>query len=278
MEKALQPTRYNDVNEVLRDFVACIQALLGGQENHFYGLYLYGSLALGDFDPGHSDIDFIVVTTSELSAERIAALREMHARFANSSSPWAKRIEVAYIPREALNHLAPTEARYPQLEKGGELNMDHLEIGWIFQLYTLREYGVSVVGPSLRALIAPIDPTAMRRAVIAIPQMWLDDKEHDPTWLPWLRERENQAFVVLTLCRLLYTLGTADVASKPAAAHWCQQTLGEPWSALIGDAPTNQHRSGLISADEEAATIGLLQYTYERYWLWSSQAGTTRDK
>ena len=59
-------------------------ALLDGAREvlreRFVGLYLYGSLATGDFSVGTSDIDFAVVTEGELSDAQVAALGAMHAR------------------------------------------------------------------------------------------------------------------------------------------------------------------------------------------------------
>ena len=63
MNRSLFPTPHPGVNLALRELTARIQAILGGR---FSGLYLYGSLALGDFDPCSSDIDLIVVTGPEL--------------------------------------------------------------------------------------------------------------------------------------------------------------------------------------------------------------------
>ena len=48
------PTAYPDVNAVLAELSASVQTVLG---HHFVGMYLYGSLALGDFNPRSSDID-----------------------------------------------------------------------------------------------------------------------------------------------------------------------------------------------------------------------------
>ncbi len=45
------PTPYPDVNAVLHRLLAEVQAVLG---ERFVGLYLYGSLAGGDFDPDTS--------------------------------------------------------------------------------------------------------------------------------------------------------------------------------------------------------------------------------
>ena len=70
------PTPYPDVNAVLHELLAGVQAILG---DHFVGLYLHGSLAIGDFNPHRSDIDFVVVTAGELPDEMLPALEAMHA-------------------------------------------------------------------------------------------------------------------------------------------------------------------------------------------------------
>jgi hypothetical protein len=53
--------------------------------------------------------------------------------------------------------------------------------------------------------------------------------------------RGSQSYTVLTLCRMLYTLQTGEVASKPAAARWAQAALGPAWAPLIERALANRH-------------------------------------
>ena len=193
MREPHYPTPHADVNRVLRDLLAQVQPILG---THFVGMYLSGSLALGDFDPQSSDIDMVIVTDVELSGDLFAALHDLHAHFDESRSPWAAKVEAVYIPLEDLRHSAPTPAQYPQIEKGRMLFLDHLESGWIFHCYTLREHGVIVAGPDPHTLINPVDPDAMRRAAATIAEIWLEQAQHDPGWLTWLHPRKHQAFVV----------------------------------------------------------------------------------
>ena len=254
-------TPYADVNAVLHDFAARIRAILG---SHFLGMYLYGSLALGDFDPHSSDIDFIVVTDAEIADDLFMALQEMHAHFDESGSPWAAKVEAAYIPQGALRHSAPTSAQYPQIEKGRSLARDHLEIGWAFQCYTLREHGVVVLGPDPRTLIDPVDPHDIRRAVVAITSGWLEGARHDPAWLVWLQHRSAQAFIVLTLCRFLYTLDSGTVAPKAVAAQWAQKALGQRWAELIERSLAGQHDESETPDSDVDDTVALIQYTVER--------------
>lgn len=261
LDEPPQPTPYADVNLALRDVLASARAILG---ERFVGMYLYGSLALGDFDPRGSDIDVVVVTDAALSDGLFAALRDMHARFDASGSPWARKIEAAYIPRDALRPDAPTAARYPQIEKGGTLVLDHLESGWVVQCYTLRKHGVVVAGPDPRALIDPIDPRDLQRAAAVHAVIWAEQARHDSNWLAWVRRRENGSFVVLTLCRMLYTLDTGTVASKPVAARWAQGAVDKRWAALIERALAGQHEGGDASDADVHDTVALVEYTVER--------------
>ncbi len=228
---------------------------------------MYGSLAVGDFDPHTSDIDFIVVTETGLTESLILQLQEMHAAFDRSGAHWSGRIEAVYLPREALNHAAPTSARYPQVEKGTALFQAPLEIGWAFQRLALRTYGVVVCGPELAGWIDPVDPADMRRAAAAITGEWLDGSRRDPAWIAWVRVRSSQAFVVLTLCRLLYSLERGGIASKPAAACWAIETLGSHWEALIRRSLAGQHDGQEITNSELEETLAFLDYANERMLL-----------
>jgi hypothetical protein len=45
--------------------------------------------------------------------------------------------------------------------------------------------------------------------------------------------RWAQPFVVLSYCRMLHTLHTGRVGSKPAGARWAQRALASRWTSLI---------------------------------------------
>ncbi len=255
-------TEYDDVNAVVAWFLTRTRALLGTE---FVGMYLYGSLALGDFDPVNSDIDFVVVTESMLEPRAIDALRDIHAAFDQSGSSRVGRIEAVYSDRAGMRTFPTTNTAYPQVETNRTLLIEPLEMGWIFQCHTLRRCGVVVAGPPPTTLIPPLDPDAIRRAAAPIARMWQRVAIEDPDWLPWLRERDAQSFVVLTLCRILYTVERADVASKPGAARWAQQFLDDSWSPLIANALTGKYARDTISATEERQTLALIDYTVERF-------------
>jgi hypothetical protein len=95
--------------------------------DHFIGMYLYGSLAMGDFNKNTSDIDFIVITDAEVSEIEFHQLHALHERFYSSDSLWSKKIEAAYIAKKELGNYGKTITLYPQIEKGRQLTKDKLE-------------------------------------------------------------------------------------------------------------------------------------------------------
>lgn len=127
-----------------------------------------------------------------------------------------------------MNHRWPGAERYPQLEKDRPISLEPLEIGWPFQRLSLREYGIPIAGPLPKEFVDPVNPDDLRRSVAVVTREWQQALREDPTWLPWAREAFP--FIVLTLCRCLYSLAKGGVASKPRAGRWMQERLAPRWS------------------------------------------------
>src|SRR5262245_21711316 len=174
-------------------------------------MYLYGSLSLGDFDPASSDVDFLVVTAEDLPREALERLRQLHADLAASGLPYAARLEGSYIPRAALRHFDPSNARHPTIGTDWPFRVEEHGRNWILERAIVRERGVVVAGPSPATLIDPVSPEELRAAICEqILGVWrtrADDED-------WLRPKAYQAFSVLTLCRALYALQHGSLVSK----------------------------------------------------------------
>jgi predicted nucleotidyltransferase len=243
------PTPYADINQVLQVFLGEVQAALG---KYFVGLYLYGSLASGDFVPARSDIDFLVVTTGELPARTVSALESMHTRLWAAGSKWALKLEGTYITQAALRHYNSDDGPFPCVNEGKFYLARH-ESDWVLQRHILRESGAVLAGPDIRLLIDPVSPEDVCAGVLGYLREW---------WLPMLQNpqrlqsREYQAYATLSMCRALYTLQYGRVASKTESARWAQQTLGIRWTGLIDRAlawPEGEQ------SDEMAETIEFIQ-------------------
>jgi hypothetical protein len=80
-----------------------------------------------------------------------------------------------------------------------------------------------------------------------------------------MKDRGYQSYMVLTLCRILYTLQYGTVVSKPAAVRWAQSTLAERWLPLIGRAWTARHDpESEPSSEDVTETLEFIRYTLER--------------
>jgi 8-oxo-dGTP pyrophosphatase MutT (NUDIX family) len=251
------PTPYAEVNALLFELLAGARGVLGA---HFVGMYLYGSLAVGDFAPDNSDIDFVVVTEDELPGEQLRALQLLHARLARGPSKWAKELEGSYIPRRALRRYDPRRARHPHIDRGqDELRVEQHDSDWIVQRYSLREHGVSLAGPDIKTLIDPISADQLRRGVRELLQTW---------WAPMLDDVTRllspgyRTYAILTMCRMLYTLEHGTIVSKPAAALWAQTALDRRWTPLIRQALASPREPLPENLNE---TLGLLRHTLERW-------------
>ena len=254
MTAQANPTPYPDINAVLHLLLTSVQAALG---DHFVGMYLHGSLASGDFDPQRSDIDFVVVTAGALPSALIPALAALHTRMIDSGMQWATKLEGTYFPQQALRRYAPSDALYPSLNEGSFYMGGHGS-DWVIQSHILREQGIVLAGPAQRSLIDPVAPDDLRRAMRELLREWWAPMLHDTARL---RSNEYQAYVILTMCRALYTLETGAVVSKPVAARWAQAALGARRAALIERALA--WRPGM-PLDMLAETLGMIQHTLER--------------
>jgi predicted nucleotidyltransferase len=254
MEVLDQPTPYADVNLVLQELLESARPILGEQ---FVGMYLYGSLASGDFDPETSDIDFVVVTNGNLPAETVAQLQGMHARLHADDPRWARKLEGAYLPQSDLRRYDPASMPYPFLNEG-RFYMAAQGSDWVIQRHVLREQGVMVAGPRIRDMIDPVRPDDLRRAVLGVLHEWWAPILEDPAFI---REGGHQAFAVLTMCRALYTLEHGAIASKPVCAGWAKGSLGAQWEALITWALSWSHGR---QPDRKLETLAFVKFTLER--------------
>ncbi len=221
------PTPYPGVNALVHKLLSEVQDILGDQ---FVAMYLYGSLATGDFDPPRSDVDFVVVTENELGDNLVERLQAMHARIAASDSPWATELEGSYLPRHATRRFEPANARYPMIDRGGGLRVEQHHSDSVIRLHILYERGVVVAGPPPRTLIDPVPTEELRQAVLELVYGWWAPMLDDPARL---RSRGYQDYAVLTMCRVLYTLRHGTVVSKPFAARWAQATLDSRWFPIV---------------------------------------------
>jgi len=253
-------TPYPDVNAILRELLPRVRAALG---ENFVGMYLFGSLVAGDFDPRRSDVDILVVSVSSVSIDQFAALQAVHQDLAVSDTEWSTEVEAYYLTRAALQRDDPSFGEHVKVNRGsGVLEPLHRDSGWLIQGHILREFGVALAGPDPKTLVDPVGPDDLRQAAAAGVREWLESLLADPSEL---RRPGFHTYVVLTLCRVLYTIANDDVASKPIAGRWAQSALGKSWTELIARALAWRkdlpETASSVSDRDLVKTLDLIRYT-----------------
>lgn len=221
------PTRFGDLNAVLCELTTSARAILGA---NFCAAYLQGSFALGDADT-HSDVDFVIVTHDELSDEHLAALQRMHARIHALDVPWAKHLEGSYIPKDRLRRVDPSRAQFLYLDNGASELVWDSHCNTAVVRWTLREHGIVLAGPEPQSLIEPVSSTQLRAEALAGVREYSDWAPEPTSAGPM--SRWKRPYLVLTFCRLLFTLAEGYVTSKREAGEWALRTLGAEWEGLV---------------------------------------------
>ncbi|MCA9906220.1 MAG: DUF4111 domain-containing protein [Anaerolineae bacterium] len=251
------PTPYPDANAVLDLLLSGSREIFGAR---LIGMYLYGSLATGDFDPATSDVDFVVVTDAPLDAEVFAQVGALHRRIAASGLKLARKLEGAYTSPQTLRRFDPTDSPsfYYNEDHEDKLSVSQLGGDWIIQRHVLREHGVVISGPPLKPMIDPVSPDAIREAVRELLGGWWASMLTDATFL---QPDAYQVFAVKTMCRALYTLEHGAITSKPDSVRWALAHIDAAWHLLITAALDWQPGS---TFDRLPQTLAFITYTLDR--------------
>ena len=257
--KSCGPTPFRELNEVLARLVAGIIEILGP---NLVGVYLQGSFAVGDFDE-HSDLDFIVLIESDLTALNVDLLNELHLKSYNLNFEWAKHLEGSYFPRHILTEEPGQPVWYldhghTTLERSAHCNT-HV-VRWI-----LVHHGIALHGPPASAVYLHVSDDALRTEILQTLLGWGQEILNNPKGYA---NRFYQGFIVLSYCRMLQDLEQGIVSSKKAGADWAKANLPVEWHGLIDRAWSCRPNPALsvkapANAEDFAATLDFVRFTTE---------------
>jgi Domain of unknown function (DUF4111) len=222
---ATPPTAFPELNELLAELVGRVESILG---DNFVGAYLAGSFALGAGDL-QSDCDFLMVTRDRVTAEQERALRVLHDEVPTRSGHWSRHLEGSYAPKADLETLAAVGRQWLYVDHGWRemqwsTHCNTEDVRWV-----LREHGITLAGADPREFVRRVSADALRSRMRPLIESFLPDllswTSFDIAW--------SQRYAVTTLCRMLYTLDTGEVASKPAALEWAKHALPPVWHDLF---------------------------------------------
>jgi predicted nucleotidyltransferase len=225
-----------------------IKSILGEK---LAGLYLEGSLVLGDFDPKTSDIDLLAALREEVDDREFEALKRMHAEIVERYPQWDDRIEVCYISLEALKSVKTRQSQIVNISPGEPIHRLETKKEWVMNWYLTREKSKTIFGPSPKTIIEPISKEEFVQSVKVHAQGW-------DSWVEGMKNRYAQSYAILTLCRALYSYRTGDQVSKKRAGEWAKRQLPE-WAGVIQNG-LDWKEAGKDTGEDESNYLKTVQF------------------
>ena len=208
------------------------------------GFYLVGSVALGDFQPGRSDIDFVAVLTQALDAAELDRLRSLQRRLyleslvvAVRDRRWPLVCNGAFVRQADLGR-SPGQVVPVASHVAGKFSLgrgfDTNPVTWL----TLKRYGIAVRGPAPNELNVYHSDAELRKWTLGnLNSYWrqwaIGVQGLGPTAAKALLRR-YVAWGVMGTSRMHYTIATGDISSKVQATDYALG-LWPRWRSLLDE-------------------------------------------
>ncbi len=226
----------------IQPLIAAYLHALEPLRSHFYGIYIFGSIALGAFEELESDIDIVALTQEEWAIPELAQLNALHTELI-CTQLLGKRLEVLYIPFCDLGKRNREIAPYPTFHTEKFFPSGYGDLNYI-TWWTIKNKSICLLGPE--------------RSTLPFEVAWQDVLEtmRDNLYGYWMsRARRPYLFLrddmfefsVATLCRILTTIEEGEIITKSLALKCWRDRLPARWGTLIEEAWRIRHHLAVPS-------------------------------
>ena len=228
-----------EIERYLERLVAELQSHLGAG---LVGAYLHGSLAMGAFDPGRSDIDVLAVCAGPLPAPDRRSLGDALVALDRPGSD----LEFSLVTEAAVGTPSPsppfevhvTTHDQPPVMDGGS---DSSDPDLVVHVAMSRERGRALAGPDPKVLFPQPDRALLLGAFLA-DLRWARDEGA----AAWEGHREpalsSMAYRVLNAARSWRYVETGALGSKVEGAAWVRQRHGDAGDLQLIETALAVHR------------------------------------
>ena len=225
---------------IVDDLASAIRGELG---EDLLGLYLYGSIVAGGFEPDASDIDLLAVLAREVREEDFKPLDGMHRGFVGDHPEWTNRLDIVYVGRQTLASFRQGSGVFAVISPGDPFHMRDDPGDWLQTWYLAGQGSRPLVGPPASDVLPPIDRSEFVATIVEAVGEHEDRASR--------AEGGLLAYTVLTVSRTLTTLATGTLPTKAEAAAWVSTRMPE-WAELIASAMACRRSGGHEGFRDEA--------------------------
>ena len=236
------PNQFRLPSEVLATMSAYARLVDERLPGRFRGLYLAGSVALDDYRPERSDIDFVAVSDTALQPSELETLRQVHTELRRTMP--RPELDGIYLTWPALN-AAPVGLSVPyclrgRFEASGDFAVN--PVTWCI----LHGHPLALRGPA-KPVVHHDDQTLREWC-----REWLQSY-----WGSYVRSarrfgldrfyslsREVTVWGILGVARPHATIRTGEMLSKTAAGAYALDVFPSRWGPIVREAVAGRCGSG----------------------------------
>lgn len=214
----------------------------------------HGSWVHGDFCPGRSDLDLVVVLRDEPGPDLVAAVQPLLSELTGTHPRWRDRLELGFVDPDTIRAVLggdETSRRVGRVSPGEPLQLvaadRHRLLDW-----DAAHHGRTLYGTPSTEAIPSVPLELLHRVVVEHLRSW-------PGWLAGVQGPGFPAYAVLTVSRAAAYLGTGDRYSKRRGAGWAS-TRWPQWRPVIGWAVDWWYEGG---SDEDPVPSRVEQFVAE---------------
>lgn len=223
------------VSEILKEYFAIFESKL---PNLIESYYIYGSVSLGSFNYGLSDIDFIAVVKRKVTVEDISILKEIHKYIKKKFHK--TDLMGMYVMKRDLQAQHKNEESSPCFIDGIYNGLKKFDKNSI-DAYQLKKYGLTIKGQRIENFDYTVNwDILIQNMRHNLNTYWLNWKcgcERFPS-IRFIGLFINLGLVewcVLGVSRQYYTFKERDMTSKVGSGEYALQTVPQRWHKIINE-------------------------------------------
>jgi hypothetical protein len=218
------------LHPLLQEYLGRLKQEMPGQ---IVAFYLEGSIALGEFNPRLSDIDFIAVLNGKITTEEFLNILRIHKALEKQYPAW--KMSGMYFQVQDIGCQGPTKQPFSAYRDGRLKWANRFDLGLV-TWWILKNHGVTVFGMPPQFLNITVNMEDLIR---------LQRENLNTYWASWttrpgrvltLASDWGIQWTVLGVLREFYTIHEQQVTSKMRAGEYALSCLPGRWHPLIREA------------------------------------------